>query len=82
MEGYNETCHLATKATESTDPDHVSGCSISQYNQKIYEKNGVIYSDNTQLVRNPDNITSFYGPENANVTYTVPAIKHYTGYPP
>ena len=48
-EGYNETCHLATKATESTDPDHVSGCSIPQYNQRIYEKNGVIYSDNIGL---------------------------------
>jgi hypothetical protein len=24
-------------------------------------------------------MTNFYGPENANVTYTVPAIKHYMG---
>ena len=43
--------HLASKATESTDPDHVGGCPILQDNVNITEKNGVIYCDNTPLVR-------------------------------
>ena len=34
--------------------------------------------DNAPLVKNPNDTTSFY-PDNVNVTYTIPALKHYFG---